>query len=211
MKISNIETFGWKAAFRGMRNPKNSWNLSDSNFENGMINIGEKDLNLALSLIKGGTEHRKFLRMIHIQFDLDAPRYIWSEFDTYQFVVKNSCSTMHKLLTKDPITLDNFECDENNVDVLMKVIDLLNSIRLKYLASKNQEEKDKLLRQAKSILPESFLQKRTIDTNYETLLNIYFQRRNHRLPEWHIFCNQLLNLPYFNLFVGASTKNTLSK
>lgn len=198
MKMKVIEISGWKGAFIGMRNPMNSWNLSDSNFENGSIDIGEKDLTLAKKLINGGSEHRKFLRMIHVQLDLDLPRYIWSEFDTYKFVEKNSCSTMHKLLSKKPITLDMFEYNENDVTILSFVVDRLETIRKEYLKTNDV----KLIERAKQLLPEGFLQKRTIDTNYEELINIYFQRKNHRLSEWKWFCSQLENLPYFKMFLN---------
>ena len=197
MNFKIIEISGFKGAFIGMRNPMNSWDKSDSYFENGAINIGENDLKLAKKLIKGGAEHRKFLRMIHVQFDIDFPRYIWSEFDTYHFNVKNSCSTMHKLLSKTPITLDMFSYNEDDATILSFVVDRLENIRKEYLKTKDA----KLIERAKQLLPEGFLQKRTVDTNYEELMNIYFQRRNHRLSEWRWFCKQLEGLPYFKMFL----------
>jgi len=202
MKLSNIDIFGFKGAVRGMRNPLNSWYKGDSHFgynEWGeTVDLGENDLKLMNSLIKSGSEHRKFLRMIHVQFDLDAPRYFWSEFDTYKFITKNSCSTMHKLLSKDQvITKDLFQYNEEDDDLMNAVVLRLEKIRQEYVETKNA----KLLERAKQLLPEGYYQKRTIDTNYEVLMNIYFQRRNHRLDEWKQFCNQIAGLPYFQMFI----------
>lgn len=210
--IEYLETCGWAAAIRGMRNPKNSWSKSDSYFDtNGSFILGPNDLDLAKRLIAAGPEHRKFLRMIHIQFDLIAPRYIWSEFDTYHYNTKNSCSTMHKLLDKNtPITRDMFyvtpfnDMASNSLD---SIIDILNYLRIKY---NNASGKDKLniIEEAKAILPESFLQRRTIDTNYEEIFNIIHQRQNHRLHFWHIICDYFkANIPYFDEFWNA-LKNT---
>ena len=199
--ITNISIFGWSGALRGMRNPMNSWDKQDSTFGcnsyGETINIGDNDLKLIKKLINGGPEHRKFLRMIHVQFDVDFPRYIWSEFDTYHFNVKNSCSTMHKLLSDKPITLDMFAHNEDDCTVLSFIIDRLENIRKEYLKTKDA----KLLERAKQLLPEGFYQKRTVDTNYEELMTIYFQRRNHRLEEWRWFCRWLESLPYFNMFI----------
>ena len=195
----NVNVFGWEGAIRGMRNPMNSWNKNDSTFSSNKVILGENDLDLAKRLIKAGGEHRKFLRMIHVQFDISFPRYIWSEFDTYHFNTKSSCSTMHKLLTKEPITLDMFSYDAQDESVMDIIVEQLNNIRLEFLKTKDAE----LIRRAKQLLPEGFLQKRTIDTNYEELLNVYFQRRNHRLVEWREFCNELEQLPYFKEFINA--------
>ena len=195
----NVNVFGWEGAIRGMRNPMNSWNKNDSIFSSDKVIIGENDLDLAKRLIKAGGEHRKFLRMIHVQFDISLPRYIWSEFDTYHFNTKSSCSTMHKLLTKEPITLDMFSYNAQDRYVMNIIVEQLNNIRLEFLKTKDAE----LIRRAKQLLPEGFLQKRTIDTNYEELLNVYFQRRNHRLVEWREFCKELEKLPYFMEFINA--------
>lgn len=201
MLMKNIKVMGFEGAIRGMRNPMNSWNKSDSTFSYNQsgecVNIGDNDLKLISSLIKAGPEHRKFLRMIHIQFDIDFPRYIWSEFDTYHFNTKNSCSTMHKLLSNDPITLDMFVYDKEDETLMSFIITKLEQIRVEY-----QKIKDvKLLKRAKQLLPEGYLQKRTIDTNYEELLTIYHQRKNHRLDEWKQFCKELEGLPYFKMFI----------
>lgn len=199
VKIQVLGVFGWAGAIEGMRNPKNSWKREDSVYS-PVLEIGPNDLKLMKSLIKGGSEHRKFLRMIHVQLNMWLPRYIWSEFDTYHFNVKNSCSTMHKLLTNEPITLDQFIYDvddKNSSFVMEKTVEALNEIRLKYLQAEDNEEKKILLRQAKQLLPEGFIQKRTVDTNYEELLTIYKQRIKHRLPEWQEICAEIKKLPYF--------------
>lgn len=202
MRMSNIEVFGFKGALRGMRNPMNSWYKGDSIISHNQcgeeIILGENDLRLMGTLIKAGGEHRKFLRMIHCQFDLEAPRYFWSEFDTYKFNTKNSCSTMHKLLSKEQvITKDLFQYCDLDDDIINAIVLRLEKIRQEYIETNDA----KLLERAKQLLPEGFYQKRTIDTNYEELLNIYFQRRNHRLSEWREFCNRIIDLPYFHMFV----------
>ena len=207
--IEHIDTFGFEGAIRGMRNPKNSWKKIDS-FDydkNFNLIIGPNDMGLMLGLIKGGPEHRKFLRMIHIQFDLTAPRYFWSEFDTYHFNVKNSCSTMHKLLSKDPITNDMFSYNKDDEVWIKIVVEKLEEIRKAYI-SKECKNKNELLRRAKQILPEGFMQKRTIDTNYEELMNMYFQRKDHRLIEWNEFCEYMLNnVPYLKQFIEVKNND----
>lgn len=195
MKIENTEVMGWRAAFRGMRNPMNSWNKSDTIYHPDLI-IGPNDLDLAINLIKGGSEHRKFLRMIHIQVDLTVARNIWTEFDTYRVgVTRNSCSTMHKLGSK-PLTVDDFEAQV----VLPQTLFTINDLAEQYRRTKNVE----LLRQMKAYLPESFLQKATIDMNYECAMNMYFQRRNHRMVEWsgpEGICAWIKSLPYMSIWL----------
>jgi len=207
MEIKNTEIYGFKAAFRGMRNPMDSWAKSDSYYDNEINHnqyiIGNNDMNLAQTLIKSGSEHCKFLRMIHVSADFDMPRYFWSEFDTYHYNTKNSCSTMHKLLNNNnPITLDMFETCDEDAYLWNEIIVKLEEFRLDYKelqkTTKNKEEMDRLLLRAKRLLPEGMLQLRTIDTNYAELRNMYFQRRNHRLKEEWIdtFCKWVENLPY---------------
>lgn len=207
MEIKNTEIYGFKAAFRGMRNPMDSWVKSDSYYDNEINHnqyiIGNNDMNLAQTLIKSGSEHCKFLRMIHVSADFDMPRYFWSEFDTYHYNTKNSCSTMHKLLNNNnPITLDMFETCDEDAYLWNEIIVRLEEFRLDYKelqkTTKNKEEMDRLLLRAKRLLPEGMLQLRTIDTNYAELRNMYFQRRNHRLKEeWiNTFCKWVENLPY---------------
>ncbi len=210
--IELIEVSGVYGAMHGMRNPKNSWRLSDTS-KDGVV--GENDLKLAQTLIKGGNEHRKFLRMIHVQFDLNLPRYVWSEFDTYHFNTKNSTSTQHKLLNNDDtkdweeteldkllctrgkIVKENFFFDKELTFLMNDVILELNRTRYDFLHSKSSQEKKELRRKAKQILPESWLQMRTVDTNYEELRNIYLQRRYHTLDlEWGMICKFIESLPY---------------
>ena len=196
MKITNTEVFGFEASLRGMRNPMNSWHLQDTIDDSwqGII-IGEKDLDLAQRLIKAGSEHCKFLREIQVWADFNMPLYWWSEFDTYKFNTKNSCSTMHKLLNaKKEIELNDFVYDKSEESTFKAIVDILNGYRKCYLASKDYSYVIK----AKRILPTSYKQKRTVNTNYAELRNIYFQRKNHRLKEeWQdVFCKWVESLPY---------------
>lgn len=223
MEFKNTEVWGFNHALRGMRNPLNSWDKSDSTkiywngdwytddkdkmkyFTDFSVNIliGENDLNLAQRLILGGNEHAKFMRMIHVSVDIDMPRYWWSEADTYHFNTKNSCSTMHKLLNNDnPITLDLFViCDEDK-DWWINTVKKLENMRQEYKnikdTTKDVVQMNRLLVRAKRMLPEGFLQMRTFDTNYAELRNMYFQRKNHRLKEEWIdtFCKWVESLPY---------------
>lgn len=179
MLIEHTETFGWRAAFRGMRNPLNSWHLSDSIFDLNLLSpiLGDQDLKLAKKLILAGNEHAKFTRQIFITFDLTVPIYVWSEFDTYKIgVTRNSCSTMHKLGSR-PLIKTDFEDELVSDEQLM----LINSLQKEYSETKNFE----VVKQMKGHLNSSFLQKATISMNYQVARNIYFQRRNHRLNEWN--------------------------
>lgn len=198
MQIKLLEVSGLKHAITSMRNPMDSWEKSDSIGDN----IGEADMKLAQKLVLAGTEHSKFMRMIHVQINVIAPRYIWSEWDTYHYNTKNSCSTMHRLLQDQrPLDLSNFEC-EGVEEIMIDVMFKLNKMKVAYKNENNQNKKDKLLRQAKMLLPEGFLQLRTVDTNYAELRNMYFQRRQHRLPEWNYdFLSFINTLPYANEFI----------
>lgn len=219
IKVENVETSGWKAAIRGMRNPMNSWDQSDSIFDysdNIIGSIGPKDLDLMKRLIKGGSEERKFLRTIHVQMDIVAPLYWWKEFDTYKVAtVANSCSTMHKIAAKE-FTVDDFShehllklddagansCMAVDVDgnvchyspegFLKMTINVLNGYRQFYLETKDK----KYWWQMIQLLPTSYNQRRTVDFSYETALRMIHQRRNHKLDEWRTFCLYLFNLPY---------------
>lgn len=209
MEFKKTEVFNFEGAFRGMRNPKNSWDKSDSTWQTkGGIDeiefvIGENDMKLAQNLIKGGTEHAKFLRMIHVTVDVDMPRYWWAEADCYKFGTKNSCSTMHKLLNNNnPITMDLFvTCDEDK-EWWELTIEKLEKMRQEFKeiqsTTKDTRAMNRLLVRAKRMLPEGFLQLRTWDTNYAELRSIYFQRRNHRLKEEWVdtFCKWVESLPY---------------
>ena len=218
MKIENVDIFGWEAAIRGMRNPMNSWYKSNSGLCNDKLTecenyvdcklmggfcVGNNDLKLMQSLVKAGTDHSKFMRMINVTCDITAPLYWWKEFDTYKVgTVRNSCSTMHKIHSKK-FTLDDFSCDhlilwdvDNNVHIpmgcLQDTINVLNACREKYL-----ETKDKLYWwQMIQLLPSSYNQRATVQLNYAVLRNMYHSRKNHKLDEWVEFCKWVETLPY---------------
>lgn len=217
--ITNVETYGWEAAIRGMRNPMNSWDKCDSYFgdpyledENTYIksHIGPKDLDLMTKLAKAGTDHRKFMRMITVSCDITAPLYWWKEFDTYKVgTVANSCSTMHKIQAKE-FTLDDFSHEHLISDCLLEhVINELNIYRDIYNNYDKQTDEYKFDFSKKDIwwqmiqlLPSSYNQKRTVMLNYEVLSNIYKSRKGHKLDEWHAFCDWIEELPYSELITG---------
>ena len=201
VKVEHIETYGWEAAIRGMRNPMNSWDKSDSYIsEDGKTVVGPADFELMKRLVRGGSEHRKFLRQIFISMDITAPLYWWKEFDTYKIgTTADSCSTMHKIHTKE-FTIFDFSCEKLGWDDLSSFaawLELLNRHREKYLESKDKD----IWYQMIQMLPSSYNQKRTITMNYEVALNICRQRENHKLDEWRDFVNILsLKLPYLEEF-----------
>ena len=218
MKITNTEVYGFEASLRGMRNPMDSWHLQDTkrmlgikgkynDFKNNDLSyeaivIGSNDMDLAKRLIKAGNEHCKFLRQIQVWADFEMPLYWWSEFDTYKFNTKNSCSTMHKLFnSKKEIELDDFVYSKEDINTLNFIIRELNSLRKRYLETKDFN----YVIRGKRLLPTSFKQKRTVNTNYAELINIYNQRKNHRLKEeWQdVFCKWCEELPYFKEFLEA--------
>lgn len=217
LKIENFEVLGWEHAIRGMRNPMNSWEKSDSGWEPqfdtvqgpvaGEFIIGPNDYALMKNLRNAGTDHRKFMRMITVYLDITAPLYWWKEFDTYKVgTVVNSCSTMHKIHAKE-FTLEDFSCEHLTAESitfgLEPIIDILNKNRELYLQWKNiDEEKKTLWWQMIQLLPTSYNQKRTVMLNYEALANIYKSRRNHKLDEWHTFCDWIEELPYSELITG---------
>ena len=202
IKIELHGTYNIYYAIQGMRNPMNSWHLMDSSEPDaaGNCKLGEKDLNLAQRLTLAGTEHGKFLRFIQVCFDLDAPFYWWKEFDTYKFVEKNSCSTMHKL-TSRPLTLEDFSFDKVT-EYREAQVSHLNELIETYNACKGESEEEaayrkEIFRELVQDLPSAFMQKRTVITNYAELRNIYFQRRHHKLEEWREFCAWMIKeLPY---------------
>ena len=252
LKIENTEVVGWEHAIRGMRNPKNSWEKSDSGLtcsqnKNNICDIhctadnyckpldkyliGLNDHDLMMRLRNAGTDHRKFMRMITVYLDITAPLYWWKEFDTYKVgTVANSCSTMHKIHAKE-FTLEDFSCEhlmewsdyENDVrsfepdrmcnfkNYMLDTISALNNARDLYLLAKTKPMKEEAKRaglvkkfwwQMIQLLPSSYNQKRTVMLNYEVLANIYKSRRNHKLDEWHIFCDWIESLPYSELITG---------
>lgn len=252
IKIEKIKVEGWEPAIRGMRNPLDSWEKSDSIFYNyvddydcevyyhdvnGIVghdnaynmqlwniddgNIGPNDRDLMMRLAKSGTEHAKYRRMIVVWMDITAPLYWWKEFDTYKVgTVADSCSTMHTIANKE-FTLDDFSCEHlgyynpetnqydivepvtnsdhityTSTDFLLDTIHILNEYRKRYLATKDKRYWWQLIQ----LLPSSYNQKRTVMLNYEVLANIYRQRRNHKLDEWHAFCKMIdKGLPYSQL------------
>lgn len=214
IKIENVDVYGFETAIRGMRNPLNSWNKSDSEFVPWDITdfeIGENDLKLMQTLCRAGTDHRKFLRMINVTTDITAPLYWWKEYDTYKVgTVANSCSTMHKLTAKE-FTLDDFSCEhlmrdaedwnieeeyaegESPLAALEYIIAVLNFYRKKYLETKDKRYWWQMIQ----LLPSSYSQRRTVQLNYEVLLNMYHARKDHKLDEWRDFCKWIETLPCF--------------
>ena len=247
LKLENTEVMGWEAAIRGMRNPLNSWQKSDSIFVedgeyydicgnsgpyNGTVTdtetffeMGDNDYNLMTRLRNAGTDHRKFMRMITVYVDIIAPLYWWKEMDQYRVgQTTNSCSTMHKIAAKE-FTLEDFstehlvsgwvEKDSNGNDIILpgpfecmeNTIAMLNRVRDSYLVALKTESETGLPAkdiwwQMIQLLPSSYNQKRTVMLNYEVLANIYKSRKNHKLDEWHTFCDWIEQLPYSNLITG---------
>ncbi len=199
IKIEKTEVFGWEAAVRGMRNPLNSWHLSDSEFS--PLRIGAKDLDLMLRLARSGGTHAKYRRMITVTVDITAPLYWWKEFDTYKVgTVANSCSTMHKIHSK-PLTLADFSCERLwgvYLETLVNTIDAINLARNEYILTNDKLYWDQMIQ----LLPSSYNQRRTVMLNYEVLTNIYHTRKNHKLAEWHTLCEWIESLPYHTLIMG---------
>lgn len=225
LKIENDSVVGWGHAIRGMRNPMNSWDKSDSCTEGSLycsdycsnvecgsemgLSIGPNDHKLMKSLAEGGPVHAKYRRMIVVYLDITAPLYWWKEFDTYKVgTVANSCSTMHKIHAKE-FTLDDFSTDHltlTSIGVLNKLISVLNMYRLEFV---NHDKGESWMNSKKAawwqmiqLLPSSYNQKRTIMLNYEVLHNIYESRRHHKLDEWHVLCDWIERLPYSELITG---------
>lgn len=234
IKLENTEVMGWEAAIRGMRNPMNSWDQSDSGWDASIYHcdkdyltvmsedftdyeVGPNDRDLMKRLCNAGTDHRKFMRMITVYADITAPLYWWKEFDTYKVgTVANSCSTMHKIAAKE-FTLEDFshehlidsfgetwdiaagdECRSTPLDILYTTINALNIYREKYLEAKNKSYWWQMIQ----LLPSSYNQRRTVMLNYEVLANMYKSRKNHKLDEWHVFCDWVKTLPYSELITG---------
>lgn len=211
IKFEHPEVWGWEHAIRGMRNPLNSWDKSDSSFNYDIeaatagdeepqyihidATIGYNDLSLMRRLIRAGSSHRKFLRQIFVSVDITAPLYWWKEYDTYKVgTVANSCSTMHKITAKE-FTLDDFSHEHlipRALDTLQATVDALNAYRSDYIQTKDKIAWWQLIQ----LLPQSYNQRRTVTLTYENLLNMVSQRRGHKLDEWHDFCDWVFTLPY---------------
>lgn len=233
IKIEDIQTYGWEACIRGMRNPMNSWDRIDSEFDcehncgycqynhtdcdpEGGVYIGKNDLGLMQRLFKGGTEHRKYLRFINVTMDITAPLYWWKEFDTYKVGTNcNSCSTMHKIHEKE-FTRDDFSHEHllpvvidgglhsGTWQLLDKIIGVLNSMRMQFITTKNKYYWWQMIQ----LLPSSYNQRRTIQMNYEVAVNIIRQRKNHKLDEWRVMVDELMNLPYMKEIMGIDKNAT---
>lgn len=225
IEITNTDVYGWEAAVRGMRNPMNSWDKSDSAYYSDesfvgipYFKVGAKDLDLMKRLIKGGTEHRKFLRMVNVTVDINAPLYWWKEFDTYKVgTVANSCSTMHKIHTKE-FTWDDFSHEQlietndgwvtdaegfkwcDPLTTLETLINTLNACRDIFIATKDKRWWWQMIQ----LLPSSYNQKRTVRLNYEVLLAQYHQRNGHKLDEWRQYCAWIETLPYMKDFLEVA-------
>ena len=196
IKFERTSVMNFENAMRGARNPMNSWGRMDSSYdEDGNFCLGPNDLDLGRRLRKAGSDHRKFIRQIFVSVDITAPLYWWKEYDTYKVAtVANSTSTMHKIHSK-AFELDDFSHDhltKDSLEFMGVIIDRLESIRQKFVAEKKKEDWYDLIQ----LLPSSYNQMRTCTMNYETLVNIYFARRNHKLQEWHTFCHWIESLPY---------------
>ena len=221
IKIENVDVYGWEAAIRGMRNPMNSWSKSDNSYfysessyphSGEFVHIGKNDLVLMKSLIKAGSDHRKFLRFINVTCDITAPLYWWKEFDTYKVgTVRNSCSTMHTIAKKE-FTLDDFSIEHiesidfidvdalgytdcssiDNWTLAKLIVEVLNFNRKKYLETKGKGYWWQMIQ----LLPSSYNQMATVQLNYEVLMKMYHERKNHRLDEWKTFCEWVKTLPY---------------
>ena len=207
IKFDETLVFGFDPAIRGMRNPMNSWDKSDSYYvwpSDEEFHIGQNDYDLMMKLRNAGTDHRKFMRMIVVYVDITAPLYWWKEFDTYKIgTVTNSCSTMHKIHAKK-FTIEDFSCEHLYCDskiMLEKLIDKLNGYRDNYNWSNIPEQKKEFWWQMIQLLPSSYNQKRTIMLNYEVLTNIYKSRKNHKLDEWKELCEWIESLPYSELII----------
>ena len=195
--IERVSVMNLENAIRGARNPMNSWGRMDSSYDaEGNYILGENDLDLAKRLAHAGSDHRKFLRQIFVSVDVTAPLYWWKEFDTYKVgTVANSCSTMHKIHTKEFERADfsHDRLDEGGLRMLDATIEYLETERQKFCADKTDRQSWHNMIQ---MLPSSFNQMRTVSLNYENLINIYYARKSHKLAEWHTFCDWISSLPY---------------
>ena len=202
IKLEHTDVYGWEAAIRGMRNPMNSWDKSDSLFVFN-ADIGDNDHDLMMRLAKSGSTHAKYRRMITVTVDITAPLYWWKEFDTYKVgTVANSCSTMHKIHAKE-FVLGDFSWERlytpMGQSAFAMIVDALNNARDNYLNTNLKQHWDEMIQ----LLPTSYNQKRTILLNYEVLVGMYRDRKNHKLDEWHTFCDWINSLPYSEIIIGG--------
>lgn len=203
IKIEHSKVMNIEGAMRGARNPLNSWDRSDSTYSfDGSYILGKNDLDLAKRLCRAGSDHRKFIRQILVSVDITAPMYWWKEFDTYKVgTVANSTSTMHKIHSK-PFELDDFSHDhmsKSAIEALAAYIKFMEVKRQHFVETKDKADWYDIIQ----LLPSSYNQKRTVTMNYENLLNMYHARKNHKLSEWHEYCNWVLSLPYTkDLFIN---------
>ena len=196
LTLKNTSVMNFENAIRGARNPMNSWGRMDSHTEpDGSFVFGPNDLDLAMRLAKAGSDHRKYLRMVFVSVDVTAPLYWWKEYDAYKVAtVANSTSTMHKIHSK-PFSMDDFSCDhmtDGTKKFMETVVAELENIRLRFKETKSKDDWYDMIQ----LLPSSYNQMRTCTFNYETLINIYRARKNHKLAEWHTFCDWIETLPY---------------
>lgn len=210
IQITNLDIYGWEAAIRGMRNPLESWDKSDSGWDDGYCEkpmtwdfiVGSNDLSLMLQLSKAGTDHSKFLRMINVTCDINAPLYWWKEADTYKVgTVANSCSTMHKIHAKE-FTVEDFSCEHLDCwskSTLNHIIGTLNHYRTKFIETGDKNNWWQMIQ----LLPTSYNQLRTVQLNYQVLANIYKSRKYHKLDEWRDFCKWIESLPYAEIITGG--------
>lgn len=201
IKLEKTDVMNFENAMRGARNPMNSWERMDSCTVDGKFIFGPNDLDLAKRLSKAGSDHRKFIRQIFISVDITAPLYWWKEYDTYKVgTVANSTSTMHKIHSK-PFEISDFSTDhmnEETKEMMRQNIVFLENIRNKFIDTKDKSYWYSIIQ----LLPESYNQMRTCTFNYENVLSMYNSRKNHKLEEWHTFCDWILELPYFKeLFI----------
>lgn len=206
IKLERTSVMNLENAMRGARNPMNSWGRMDSSYdENGQYVLGPNDLSLAVRLRKAGSDHRKFIRQIFVSVDITAPLYWWKEYDTYKVAtVANSTSTMHKIHSK-AFEREDFSVDhmtETTLEFMDTIIEKLEEIRLRYLETKSKADWYDMIQ----LLPSSYNQMRTCTFNYETLVNIYYARRNHKLAEWHTFCDWIQTLPYAKELIVAESE-----
>ena len=211
IKIEKTDVYGWEAAIRGMRNPMNSWDKADSCFyydgEKIVFGIGENDTKLAIKLAKGGSVHAKYRRMITVTCDITAPLYWWKEFDTYKVgTVANSCSTMHKIHAKE-FTMDDFSYEHiDDTNLLWMIPAELNKWRTLYLETNDK----KYWWQMIQLLPSSYNQKRTVQMNYEVLVGMLRDRKNHKLDEWRDFCKWIKSLPYARYLIEVKDTEAIN-